>query len=207
MLAFDHDRLPGLCSGPQSPSAPAAATTPSCRRRAPSTMRLDPQALALAAVMVAQGLLNMDQWKTLAEALFCSFSMVARWPRSRCQPASSSVASSMELTSHSRAAAHPRQVSTWFRRPAAWLLSTGKLLSLAALGEHNCATCGCCGGPALLVDAAASAHGGRMVITTITNGSSEVRSLAELSPSAGDGQHAAAGSRRAGSQWKVRFLF
>ena len=38
----------------------------------------------------------------------------------------------------------------------------------------------CCDGPALLVDAAAHAHGARMVMTLITSGSSGVRIPAEL---------------------------
>ena len=45
MPALARDRLPGPCSGLQSPSAPTAATTPSCSCRAPA--RLDPQALPI----------------------------------------------------------------------------------------------------------------------------------------------------------------
>ena len=87
---------------------------------------------ALAAVMVTQGLLNMDQWKTLAEALFCSFRMAAR---GRAAVASRLLQRgfSLELASRSCAAAHGRQAGTQFRMPAAWLLSTGKLLTIAAL--------------------------------------------------------------------------
>ena len=70
-------------------------------------------------------------------------------------------------------------VSAGRRRPVCQL-QVVQLLCRFATARSRTALRVCCGGPALLVDAATHAHGAKMVMTLATSGSSGARIPAEL---------------------------